>query len=190
MSFRRFNLLFKQRKMKKILAFGASNSSDSINKQLAKYASKQFKKVTVDLLDLNDYEMPIYSKDLEKKDGFPQLAHDFYKKIGDADFVLISFAEYNGNFTSTFKNILDWTSRINSKTFQEKPMLLLATSPGARGGSSVLDIAVKRMPFQGGIVKGSFSLPSFNENFDTEKGIISNSELDEQLLKIIDSIEI
>ena len=190
MSFRRFNLLFKQRKMKKILAFGASNSSDSINKQLAKYASKQFKKVTVDLLDLNDYEMPIYSKDLEKKDGFPQLAHDFYKKIGDADFVLISFAEYNGNFTSTFKNILDWTSRINSKTFQEKPMLLLATSPGARGGSSVLDIAVKRMPFQGGVVKGSFSLPSFNENFDTEKGIISNSELDEQLLKIIDSIEI
>ena len=190
MSFRRFNLLFKQRKMKKILAFGASNSSDSINKQLAKYASKQFKKVTVDLLDLNDYEMPIYSKDLEKKDGFPQLAHDFYKKIGDADFVLISFAEYNGNFTSTFKNILDWTSRINSKTFQEKPMLLLATSPGARGGSSVLDIAVKRMPFQGGVVKGSFSLPSFNENFDTEKGIISNTELNEQLLKIIDSIEI
>ena len=28
------------------------------------------------------------------------------------------------------QNILDWTSRINSKTFQEKPMLLLATSPG------------------------------------------------------------
>lgn len=175
---------------KKLLAFGASNSSTSINRQLADYASKQFKNVSIDLLDLNDYEMPIYSIDREKKDGFPQLAHDFYKKIGDADFILISFAENNGNFSTAFKNILDWTSRINSKTFQEKPMLLLATSPGARGGSSVLDIAVKRMPFQGGIVKGSFSLPSFNDNFDKEKGEIVNEELRDQLLKIIDSIEI
>ncbi|WP_284651573.1 NADPH-dependent FMN reductase [Flavobacterium terrisoli] len=176
--------------MKKILAFGASNSSDSINKQLATYASKQFKNVTVDLVDLNDYEMPIYSKDREKATGFPQLAQDFYKKIGDADFILISFAENNGNYTTAFKNILDWTSRIDGKTFQGKPMLLLATSPGARGGGTVLDIAVKRMPFQGGVVKGSFSLPSFNENFDREKGIISNEELKNQLLGIIDSIEI
>lgn len=175
---------------KKLLAFGASNSSDSINKQLAKYASGLFKNVTVDLVDLNDYEMPIYSKDREKKDGFPQLAHDFYKKIGDSDFVLISFAENNGNYTTAFKNILDWTSRINSKTFQEKPMLLLATSPGARGGGTVLDIAVKRMPFQGGVVKGSFSLPSFQQNFDSERGTISNEELNTELLKIINSIVI
>jgi chromate reductase len=175
---------------KKLLAFGASNSSDSINRQLAAYASKQFKNVAVDLLDLNDYEMPIYSKDRERNNGIPQLAHDFYNKIGNADFILISFAENNGNYTTAFKNILDWMSRINNKTFQEKPMLLLATSPGARGGSSVLDIAVKRMPFQGGIVKGSFSLPSFNENFDTGKGVISNEELNNQLLKIIDSIEL
>ena len=176
--------------MKKILAFGASNSSDSINKQLASYASKQFKNSAVDLLDLNDYEMPIYSKDREKKDGIPQPAKDFYKKIGDADLILISFAENNGNYTTAFKNILDWMSRLNGKTFQEKPMLLLATSPGARGGSSVLDIAVKRMPFQGGGVKGSFSLPSFNENFDAEKGIISNEDLNNQLLEIIKRIEL
>jgi chromate reductase len=174
---------------KKLLAFGASNSSDSINKQLASYASKQFKNVTVDLLDLNDYEMPIYSKDREMKDGFPQLAEDFYKKIGNADLILISFAENNGNYTTAFKNILDWTSRINNKTFQGKPMLLLATSPGARGGGTVLDIAVKRMPFQGGVVKGSFSLPSFQENFDIEKGMISNGEFNAQLMEIIDSIE-
>ena len=71
---------------------------------------------------------------------------------------------------------------------QEKSMLLLATSPGTRGGSSVLEIAKNRFPFQGGIIKGSFSLPSFNENFETEKGII-NEELKKQLLEIIYSIE-
>ena len=80
-------------------------------------------------------------------------------------------------------------SRINGKTFQEKPMLLLATSPGARGGSSVLEMANKRFPFQGGVVKGSFSLPNFNDNFDAEKGI-TNEELNKQLVEIVNSIEI
>ena len=174
--------------MKKIIAFGASSSKQSINKQLATYTANQFQNASVEILDLNDYEMPIFSVDKEKENGIHPLAHDFYAKIGSADFIVISFAEHNGNFSSAFKNILDWTSRINAKTFKEKPMLLLATSPGARGGSSVLEIDTKRFPFQGGIVKGSFSLPSFNDNFDAEKGI-TNEELKNQLLEIVNSIE-
>jgi chromate reductase, NAD(P)H dehydrogenase (quinone) len=174
---------------KKILAFGASTSKNSINKQLATYTANQFKNVSVEILDLNDYEMPIFSIDKEKENGIPQLAHDFYAKLGSADLILISFAEHNGAYSTAFKNIFDWASRINGKTFQEKPMLLLATSPGARGGSSVLEIAKNRFPFQGGIVKGSFSLPSFNDNFDSEKGI-TNKELKNQLLEIVNSIEL
>lgn len=173
---------------KKIIAFGASSSKNSINKQLATFTANQFKNTSVEILDLNDYEMPIFSVDKQAENGIHPVAHDFYAKIGSADLIVISFAEHNGNFSSAFKNILDWTSRINAKTFQEKPMLLLATSPGARGGSSVLDIATKRFPFQGGIVKGSFSLPSFNDNFDAEKGI-TNEELKNQLLEIVNSIE-
>ena len=173
---------------KKILAFGASSSKKSINKQLATYTANLFKNAKVELLDLNDFEMPIYSMDKEKEDGIPQLARDFYEKIGASDLIIISFAEHNGAYSSAFKNIFDWMSRINGKTFQEKPMLLLATSPGARGGSSVLEIASKRFPFQGAIVKGSFSLPSFNDNFDSEKGI-TNEDLKKDLLKLVESIE-
>lgn len=173
--------------MKKIVAFGASSSKQSINKQLATFAANQFQNALVEILDLNDYEMPLFSVDKQVEHGIPILANDFYEKIGSADLLVISFAEHNGNYSTAFKNILDWTSRINAKTFQEKPMLLLATSPGARGGSSVLEIATKRFPFQGGIVKGSFSLPSFNDNFDSEKGII-NEDLKKQLQEIIQTI--
>jgi len=175
--------------MNKIIAFGASSSKNSINKQLAAYTANQFQNVSVEILDLNDYEMPIFSIDKEKENGIPQLAHDFYAKLGSADLIIISFAEHNGAYSTAFKNIFDWASRINGKTFQEKPMLLLATSPGARGGSSVLEIAKNRFPFQGGIVKGSFSLPSFNDNFDSEEGI-TNEELKNELLKIVNSIEL
>lgn len=174
--------------MKKIIAFGASSSKQSINKQLATFTANQFQNVTIEILDLNDYEMPIFSIDKEKENGIHPLAQEFYNKLGSADLIIISFAEHNGNYSTAFKNILDWTSRINAKTFQEKPMLLLATSPGARGGSSVLEIANKRFPFQGGIVEGSFSLPSFNDNFDVVNGVI-HQEYKNQLLEIVNSIE-
>lgn len=175
--------------MKKIIAFGGSSSRNSINKQLAVYAANLFQNVEVEVLDLNDYEMPVYSVDKEKEQGIHSLAHDFYDKIGNADFIVLSLAEHNGAYSSAFKNTLDWASRINNKTFQQKPMLLLATSPGARGGGNVLDIASKRFPFQGAEVKGSFSLPTFYENFDAVNGII-NPELKNQLLEIINAIEI
>jgi chromate reductase, NAD(P)H dehydrogenase (quinone) len=172
-----------------ILAFAASNSKKSINKKLVTYAANLVKNVNVEILDLNDYEMPIYSVDKESDNGIPQLAHDFYDKLGSADFIMISFAEHNGSYTAAFKNIFDWASRINSKTFQNKPMLLLSTSTGPRGGATVLEIAKNRFPFQGGNVVGSFTLPSFNDNFDEEKGIISE-EFKENLQQIITQIEV
>ncbi|MCU0349583.1 MAG: NAD(P)H-dependent oxidoreductase [Flavobacterium sp.] len=175
--------------MKKIIAFGASSSKTSINKQLATFAAHQFENTTVEILDLNHYEMPIYSVDKEKEIGIPEAAHTFYNQLGSADLIIISFAEHNGTYAAAFKNIFDWASRINGKTFQEKSMLLLATSPGPRGGATVLEIAKNRFPFQGGNVKGTFSLPSFHDNFDSEKGI-TNEELKNQLLEIIQSIHL
>ena len=70
---------------KKIIAFGASSSRNSINKQLATFAAHQFKNVEIEILDLNDYEMPIFSVDKEKENGIHNLATDFYTKIGSAD---------------------------------------------------------------------------------------------------------
>jgi NAD(P)H-dependent FMN reductase len=174
--------------MKKIIAFGASNSKTSINKELATYTANLFKEYSAEILDLNEYEMPIYSKDLEEKNGIPQLTKDFYNKLGTADLIIISFAEYNGAYTSAFKNIFDWTTRHEGKMFQNKPMLLMATSPGERGGQTVLDMAKNRIPFHDGEIKGDFSLPNFEQNFDTTQGI-TNADLKKDLLKIVEHIQ-
>lgn len=189
MSFGSIILLFKQQIMKKILAFGASSSRNSINKQLATYTANLFQNATIEILDLNDYEMPIYSIDKEKENGIHPLAIAFYNKISEADFLVVSMTEHNGAYSSAFKNILDWTSRYNNAVFQEKSMLLMATSPGARGGSSVLDISKNRFPRNGANVIATFSLPSFYDNFDKENGI-TNEDLKNNLLQIINSIEL
>ena len=45
----------------KIVAFSASTSSTSINKVLATYAAKQVEGAQVNVLDLNNYQVPMFS---------------------------------------------------------------------------------------------------------------------------------
>ncbi|MCC9019320.1 NADPH-dependent FMN reductase [Flavobacterium lipolyticum] len=171
----------------KIVAFGGSNSQHSINKQLATYAASLFDNGTVEVLDLNDFAMPLFSVDLEKEIGQHELAKTFLQKIENADLLVISLAENNGNYSAAFKNLFDWSSRIMKEIFQQKPMLLMATSPGARGGASVLEIANNALPRYGAQIKATFSLPAFNANFDLEENKISNEELNRELKDIIKS---
>ena len=160
---------------KTIVAFGASNSSNSINKQFALYAANQLNNATVNALDLNDYEMPIYSIDREQANGIPQLAKDFKAALNAADGIIISFAEHNGAYSAAFKNIFDWISRIEKDVWHNKPMLLLSTSPGGRGGQTALEIAVNKFKFMNSNTIASFSLPSFGQNFDANAGITDNA---------------
>jgi len=169
----------------KIIAFGGSPSKNSINKKLATYAASLFENADVEILDLNDFQMPLFSVDIEKEIGQHPLAQAFLDKIATADILVVSLAENNGNYSAAFKNVFDWCSRINGKVFQQKSMLLMATSDGKRGGASVLEIAKNAFPRYGADIKATFSLPSFNDNFDVEKGRISNVELDTQLKEII-----
>ena len=120
--------------------------------------------------------MPIYGIDKEMESGIPTLAHDFKAHLKNSDGIIISFAEHNGAYSAAFKNIMDWISRIEKDVWESKPMLLMATSPGGRGGSSVLDIAVNKFKFMNTNTIASFSLPSFGQNFSDEDGI-SNDEL-------------
>ncbi|WNO09386.1 NAD(P)H-dependent oxidoreductase [Teredinibacter sp. KSP-S5-2] len=172
----------------KVLAFAATNSRQSINKQLATYATQLLDAETTEILDINDYEVPLFSIEREEELGQPEKIKQFYQKITDADALVIAFAEHNGTYTAAFKNLFDWASRINQKVWQGKPMVLLATSPGPGGAKNVLASAVTSAPFFGGEVKGQFSLPNFYDNFDSETGEITNIDFDEQLKTVVSTI--
>ena len=161
--------------MKKIIALGGSNSNNSINKTLAIYAAKQIENTEILVIDLNDFNIPLYGIDLETADGIPSEAIRLSDLFNQADGFVVSLAEHNGSYTAAFKNVFDWLSRINSKVWNNKPMLLMATSSGARGGMGVLQSAKDRFPQMGANLIADFSLPSFFDNF-TENDI-SNKEL-------------
>ncbi|RMZ59780.1 NADPH-dependent oxidoreductase [Chryseobacterium nematophagum] len=178
----------------KVLAIAGSNSENSMNKHLVSYASTLFENAEVEVIDLNLFEMPIYKHEREVNSGVPPEAQDFAAKIDGANVLLLSLPEHNGTYSTAFKNVFDWVSRIKGRTvWNEVPMLLMSAAPGARGGAGVLEAATKRFPFHGGNIVDTFSLPFFKDNFDTTKQEISNEEKNSELrdkIKKISAIEI
>ena len=171
--------------MKKIVAFGASSSLNSINKDLATYTASQVPDSASIVVNLIDFEMPIYSIDKEKENGIPDLAYKFKDILKNADGIVISFAEHNGVYTAAFKNIFDWISRIEKIVWYNKPMLLLSTSDGSRGAKTVLEIAHKRISRGNPHSIPTFSLPNFDDNFEINKGI-TNSKLNKEFKKSLE----
>ncbi len=178
----------------KILAFAASSSKHSINAQLVSYASRLatdglVQDATVETIDLNDYEMPIYSVDREGEGGIPQAARDFVAKIADADALIVSYAEHNGHFTAAYKNIFDWASRIDRNIFAGRPMVALSASPGPGGAGRVLDFVVQAADTFGYRVVGELAVPNFGTAFDTDAGALVDPELDAQFRTAVASLD-
>ena len=174
----------------KLLTFSTSNSKFSINQKLIELSLKLLTtEVSINRIDINDFEMPIYSIDRENEQGIPKEAIQFYKLISEADALVIAFAEHNGSYTAAYKNIFDWVSRYEMKLFQNKPMILLATSPGKGGAKNVLNTATTATPYFGGKVIASLSLPLFPQNVDKDMQTITNIEFKEQFQEAFQQLE-
>jgi len=172
--------------MSKILAFGASNSKNSINNKLATYTVNKIAPDQSIIIDLNDFEMPIYSEDREKIGGIPEKALKFKKLISECDGIVISLAEHNGAYTAAFKNIFDWISVVEKVVWCNKPLFLLAASNGSNGAKTVLQIAEERFSRQSNLIIPVFSFPNFSDDFSDKDGITNKSLNDNFEIQIRD----
>ena len=173
--------------MKKIIAFAGSNSKNSINKQLVTYVANKINIMETQILDLNDFELPLYGIDYETAHGIPDNAQQFLNLIKSSDGIILSLAEHNGSYSAAFKNIYDWMSRIDGKLWNNKSMFLMATSPGGRGGASVFETAKNTFPRMGATIVAEFSLPSFQNNFSKKE--LLDGDLNDSLNQEINKFE-
>ncbi|WP_026839036.1 NADPH-dependent FMN reductase [Gillisia sp. JM1] len=154
--------------MKKILAFAGSNSSTSINHKFITHIANRINGHDIKVIKLMEYDIPIYSVDKESTSGFPLDIQVIKNLISEHDALMISVNEHNGAVSAFFKNILDWLSRLDKNFLVDKKILLVSTSPGARGAASSLEYTKGILSRFGGQVIESFSFPSFNDNFDND----------------------
>ncbi len=177
--------------MKKILAFSGSNSSKSINQKLVEYVGEQFTDAQVTLVDLKEYELPMYGIDTEENDGLPEAAISLKEQFDSHDAFIIAVPEHNSSFTAFFKNTIDWLSRVEMNVFQKKSILLLGTSPGPGGAGRAMTQAESVLTgYLQGVVVSKFSLPNFFANFGDE-GIFNDqlaSQLDEARQLFMESL--
>lgn len=154
--------------MKKILAFSGSNNSQSINNTLIQILAKKANQTTVDIIDLNDFNLPMYGIDVESR-GIPADALRLRAMLNAYDALIIASPEHNGSMPAFLKNVIDWLSRIRQGApffgDEVKPVLLVSASPGANGGATNLKTMAKLMYHWGGDIKGSYSLGSFADKF-------------------------
>jgi len=161
----------------KILVFAGSARRDSFNRKLAAVAARGAEEAGADvsLVNLGDFEMPIYDGDLEESEGIPEGALAFKKLLLEHDGLLIASPEYNSSISPLLKNAIDWASRAESddepplSAYRGKVAAIMSASPGGLGGMRGLvvlrmlleNIGVMVLPKQRAI---SSAYQAFDEN--------------------------
>ncbi len=172
--------------MPSILAFSGSNSSTSINFKLVKHTASLLVSHHIQLLDMAHFPLPMYSTDVEKKEGFPEVLVKFKNDVVASQGLLIALNEHNGYPSAYFKNVVDWFSRLDKNFLQDKKVFLMATSPGKRGAIGSLEVVKNMLPHFGATIVATFSLPSFYDNFSDTVGI-TDSTMDKAHREALDT---
>ena len=125
----------------KIIAFAGSTRKESNNKKLVKIAAEGAKEANAEVIyiDLEDYPLPLFDEDLEKREGLPENGRKLKDLFLEHNGLLISSPEYNSSYSGVFKNTIDWLSRPVEgypplECFADKVAVLMAASPGSLGG--------------------------------------------------------
>jgi len=125
----------------RILAFAGSARADSFNKKLVKVAVEGARAAGAEatIVDLRDYQLPLFDQDLEEAEGLPSKAHELKQIMLNHDGLLIAAPEYNSSITPLLKNTIDWVSRPSDGesaliAYEGKVAAIMSASPGRLGG--------------------------------------------------------
>lgn len=132
----------------KVFICSASLRQGSLNRKLAALAARVAGAAgaTVDLASMDEFDVPIYSGDLEAAQGIPDGAAAFHRRLTASDAFIVASPEYNGSMPGGFKNLIDWTSRFRPQPFDGRHGLLMSASPSLAGGNRGL--WALRVPFE------------------------------------------
>ncbi|MGB0868933.1 MAG: NADPH-dependent FMN reductase [Flavobacteriales bacterium] len=162
--------------MKKIMALSGSKNTQSVNYKLVNLLINDFENVW--LKDLRTLEIPVYSQDLEREHGIPNAITDLINEMKVYDAFIVNTNEHNGYLSAFFKNIIDWMSRADSNFMGNKPVFLISSSPGAKGGASALESLSKLMGYFGGEVEAKIALPNVYDHLSKDlSSIVATLEM-------------
>lgn len=118
--------------MVKVLAINGSLRAGSFNRALLRAAQRVAPaNIVVDIVDLHG--IPLYNRDDERENGFPQTVVDLRDAVQAADALLVATPEYNYSIPGVLKNAWDWISRPPDPPINDMPMAIVGA--GGRSGT-------------------------------------------------------
>jgi len=171
----------------RILIVPGSARQHAFSKQNARAAQAALERAGAapTLIDLADFELPLYNADLEARAGIPAAARRLQALIAAHQALLIASPEYNGSITPLLLNTLDWCSRSDPNDragsglaiFADKPAALIGSSPSWTGGLRALIQLRDLLGYLGMIVlPQQLVVPRANAAFDAAGDLIDERQ--------------
>lgn len=143
------------------------------------------------VLDLRELALPLYDGDIEASQGVPAGAATLRDAIAAHDALVIVTPEYNGFPTPLVINAFDWLSRLKDglAATTDKPVALLASSPGALGGLRAMNTlrSYLQMAFQMIVVPRQQAVSRAHEAFAAD-GALADTKAAAMLSDVINAV--
>ena len=121
------------------------------------------KLATVEIVDLMEYQFPIFNERLRFQKEPTEKMLDFSGKIKAANGVLIVTPEYNGGYPSSLKNVVD----LLYDEWHRKPIAISTVSDGIFGGTQVItSLQFSLWKIRAWTVPAMFPVPKVKDAFD------------------------
>jgi NAD(P)H-dependent FMN reductase len=134
---------------------------------------------TVEILDLQAYQFPIFEERLRFQKNPSPATVEFAEKIKSADGVIIVTPEYNGGYPASLKNVID----LLGDEWKRKPVAISTVSAGGFAGMNVItSLQFSLWKLQAWTVAAMFPVAKVSEAYN-ENGVPSDKEGSEKRAK-------
>jgi NAD(P)H-dependent FMN reductase len=124
---------------------------------------KENKLAETDLIDLNEYQFPVFNERLKFQEIPDKRVLEFAQRIKTTDGIIIVTPEYNGGYPASLKNVTD----LLYDEWRRKPIAISTVSDGAFGGNQVLvSLQFTLWKMKAWTVPALFPVPNVDEAFD------------------------
>ena len=143
------------------------------------------KLASAEILDLKDYNFPLFDERLRHLPDPAREVLEFAEKIRSASGVIIIAPEYNGGYPASLKNVID----LLTDEWRRKPVAISTVSNGTFGGvQSITSLQFILWKMRAWTVPAMFPVPKVTETFD-ENGVPADREaIDKRAAAFIDEL--
>lgn len=140
---------------------------------------------TADILDLKEYNFPLFDERLQYQKDPAAATLGFAAKIKSAEGVLIVTPEYNGGYPASLKNATD----VLYEEWYRKPVALATVSGGVFGGTQVItSLQFSLWKIRAWTVPAMFPVSKVEDSFTEDGTPKDKTDMDKRAFRFINEL--